>query len=269
MLESNPVKRTPESQAGAQPLEPLQSRVRAIEPRQVILPLLVAALAIFVTSLSSTARSATYKWVDDKGVVHYTDKMPTEGVNKGSTVLDKQARPVKKIDPPLTPEQIRAREEEAELARVNAKAQEETVRRDRALMQSYTTEAEIEFAKSRAVGTIDSQIASSRSYTVQLTKRREDLELRKAKAGGKALPAALERELEANDSELTKTAALIEVKLREQGVIVARYEADKLRWRELKAISDANASAAAAAATSARTHPAASASNSSTTSVRK
>ena len=52
------------------------------------------------------ARAATYKWVDEKGVTHYTDKMPTEAAGKGSTVLDKQARPVKKIDPALTPEQI-------------------------------------------------------------------------------------------------------------------------------------------------------------------
>ena len=37
-----------------------------------------------------TPRGATYKWVDDQGVVHYTDKMPPEAINKGSIELNKQ-----------------------------------------------------------------------------------------------------------------------------------------------------------------------------------
>ena len=55
------------------------------------------------------------------------------------------------------------------------------------------------------------------------------------------IPVALERELEGNDSELEKTAALIDQKRRERASVVARYDADKGRWRELRSIADANA----------------------------
>ena len=200
--------------------------------------------AIALAALHSPAQAATYKWVDEKGVVHYTDKIPTEAVNKGSTMLDKQARPLKKIDPALTPEQRAAREAEEENRRLAAKAQEEVARRDRALVSSYTTESEIDLARSRALGTIDAQLDSSQSYTQSLRKYRQELEVRRSKVGNGPLPPALERELETNDSELQKTAALIELKQRERAAVVARYDADKARWRELKAISDANASAA-------------------------
>ena len=214
----------------------------ALDWRGVAIPVLVATLALALAAMKD-ARAATYKWVDEKGVVHYTDNIPAEAVNKGSTMLDKQARPVKKIDPAATPEQIRAREAEDENRRLMAKANEEIARRDRALLSSYTTEGEIDLARSRALGTIDAQIDSSVAYTQSLTKRREDLDRQKAKHAGGQIPVALERELEGNDSELEKTAALIDQKRRERAAVVARYDADKGRWRELRAIADANAAA--------------------------
>lgn len=213
------------------------------------------ALALLVgAALCVPARAATYKWVDDKGVTHYTDKMPPEAVNKGSTVLDKQARPVKKIDPAATPEQIRAREAEEEQKRANARLGEETARRDRALMSSYTSEAEIDLARMRQLGTIDSQIESAQAYTASLNKRKALLDRRKAAEGDKPLPLELQREIESTETELAKQARLIEQKQAERNAVVARYDADKARWRELKSISDANA---AAARGNAAVHPAA------------
>lgn len=229
-------------------------------PRALWVGAAAASVAI-AFGLSGAARAATYKWVDEKGVVHYTDKIPTDAVNKGSTVLDKQARPVKRIDPALTPEQRRAREAEEEQKRIAAKAHEEVARRDRALVASYTTEAEIELAKSRALATIDGQLDSARAYSVQLDKRKVELDKRRQALGDQPIPAALERELEGNKSELAKTGALIDQKQKERAATVARYDADKVRWRELKAIAEANAAATsahtAADATPARASPAA------------
>ena len=200
------------------------------------------------------ARAATYKWVDEKGVTHYTDKIPPEAVGKGSTMLDKQARPVKKIDPALTPEQIRARESEEEQKRANAKLNEETARRDRALISSYTTEAEIDLARARQLTTIDGQIDSAQAYAASLRKRKDELDKRKAGSADKQVPVALERELEGTETELAKQLRLIEQKQVERTGVIAKYDADKVRWRELKAITDANA---AAARGSAAVHPAA------------
>lgn len=217
-------------------------------PRDIVAPLLMSALALAVFALTQEARGATYKWVDDKGVVHYTDKIPTEAVNKGSTVLDKQGRSVKRIDATPTLEQIRTRDEELESRRLNAKVQEVTARRDRALIASYTTEADIDVARSRALGTIDAQIDSSQAYTHQLGARREELEQRKAKLGSKPAPVSLERELESTETELVRSAALIDQKRRERAVVVTRYDADTLRWRELKGNADASFAAPTAVA---------------------
>src|SRR5271167_4948557 len=101
--------------------------------------------------------AGTYKWVDDQGVVHYSDKAPPDVPSKGETVLDKQGREVQKIDPPLTPAQLKAKAEEDERQRALAKTKDDQARKDRALMQSYSNEDEIDIARKRAISTIEAQ----------------------------------------------------------------------------------------------------------------
>jgi hypothetical protein len=208
----------------------------------------VAGLALAALLLSANAaHAATYKWVDDQGVVHYTDKMPPEAINKGSVELSKEGVPIRKNDPALTPEQRRARETDEERARQTARAREETQRKDRALLQSYTTESEIDLSKKRALGTIDAQIQSAQAYVVTLNKRKEETQGRVAALNGKPTPPELEREVVSVNEELDKQAELIAAKRKEAATVTARYDADKQRWRELRSLAEAEAANAAPA----------------------
>ena len=164
---------------------------------------------------SGTARSAMYKWVDEKGVVHYTDKMPPEAVDKASVELNKQGVPINRTEKALTPEQRRAIEQEAERAKEAARAQEEINRRDRALVSSYTSEAEIDLARNRSLQTINNVISSSQAFSEQLTKRKVDVEAKKAESQGKPIVAVLDRELESIDAELARQSDLIAQKQKE------------------------------------------------------
>lgn len=174
-----------------------------------------------------------YKWTDDKGVVHYTDKAPDPG--RGSTVLDKQGRQVSKIDSAPTPEQARAKEAADERQRAAAKEVEAETRRNRALLSSYTTEAEIDLARARAAATVETQIQSAQAYLAQLVKRKNDVDARKARFAGKPVPPQLEADSAAIDAEYAKNNDLVAQKQRELVAVNARYDADKERWRELKA----------------------------------
>jgi hypothetical protein len=215
--------------------------------------LAMVALALASAALlagAGSARAATYKWVDDKGVVHYTDKMPPEAVDKANVELNREGIPIKKTDKALTPEQRRANEQEAERQRQLAKQQEEVARRDRALMSSYTSEAEIDLARNRSLQTINNVVQSTIAFSEQLTKRRADAEAKKLEYKGKPMVAALDREIESIDAELARQADLIVQKKKETEIVIAKYDADKLRWRELVA-----AGPAAEAAKSASTVP--------------
>lgn len=206
------------------------------------LPLAVAV--VLVLAAAGTHAAGMYKWVDDKGVVHYSDKMPADAVDKGSVELNKEGVAVKRIDAAPTPEQRRAKQLEEERTRQLAQQREAGDRRDRALVQSYTSVEEIDLARTRAVGTLEAQMQSAQVYRASLGKRREELVVRR-KTYGDSVPAAVERELESIGSELGKQDVLIAERKREIASVNARYEADKQRWKELRAIAAAREAAAA------------------------
>jgi len=193
-----------------------------------------ALMALALASQSGTARAATYKWVDEKGVVHYTDKMPPEEVNKGTTELNKQGVPIKKTDPAPTPEQRRAMALEEQRQRELAKQQDDQARRDRALLSSYTSESEIDLARTRSLRTIESVVQSSKAYTEQLARRKAGIEAKKkTEYANKPMPTPMERELESITEELARQDELLAQKQKEVVAVNARYDADKKRWREL------------------------------------
>lgn len=209
-------------------------------PGRVRLAGLVTAGAAAAIALASGATAQTlYKWTDEKGVVHYTDKAPAPG--RGGTVLDKQGRQVSTIDSAPTPEQARAREAASEKERSAARESEAEARRTRALLSSYTTEAEIDLARARAAATVETQIESAQAYLAQLQKRKKDIEARKARYGDKPLPPQLAAESAAADAEYAKNSDLVAQKQRELAAVNARYESDKQLWRELKGLETGSA----------------------------
>ena len=212
--------------------------------------LLLASTASFIAAavLAAAAWGAgTYKWTDDQGVVHYSDKAPPEMPTKGATVLDKQARAVKKIDPPLSPEETKAKADQVERERALAKTRDEQARKDRALMQSYTSENEIDLARNRALATIDTQIKSAQIYSADLARRQKDLGKRKEGYAGKPIPIELERESVSVEEELSRQTILLRQKQEELTMVAARYDTIKQRWREILADQERTAAAAAAA----------------------
>src|SRR6266581_9592124 len=58
---------------------------------------LLAGLLLFLAlayAASRDAHGATYKWIDEKGIIHYSDKMPPDAVNRAHVELDRQGRQV-------------------------------------------------------------------------------------------------------------------------------------------------------------------------------
>lgn len=222
---------------------------------------IAAALAVvFVAAAGVSSAAGTYKWIDDQGVVHYTDHMPVDSVGKGATVLDKQGRAVKKIDPAPTAEQRQAIEAEQEKQLALTKAQEVKARKDRALTLSFSSEAEIDVARGRAISTIEGQQKTIESYIADLTRRQQDLVKRKTALGSKPVPPALDNELDSVTDEIGRQNGILNQKKEERVTVAAKYDADKQRWREIKedqqrSAEQERAAAQQAAATRSKTAP--------------
>ena len=196
------------------------------------------AIIGFVFVAGAANGAGVYKWVDDQGVVHYTDRIPPESVGKGATVLDKQGRSVKTIEPAPTAEQRKAIEAEAERQRDVAMASAEQARKDKALTQSFSSEAEIDVARARAVSTMESQLTTIGAYIADMTRRKQDLDKRKAGYGTKPVPAAVDNELNSVTEELARQTALLAQKKEALAAVGKKYDADKKRWQEIKQEQD-------------------------------
>lgn len=201
-------------------------------------PIVAFAFAVLtVLGATGTAHAAKklYKWVDEKGQVHYTETIPPEAVNRSSTELDRRGRQLKQNEAAPKPEEIKAAQEQAEQRKVEEKKAYEQHRRDNALMNTYTSEAEIDTARDRNLSAPTAMIKGMEPRVKQLQTRVDSLK-RNAEAltkAGKPVPEATREDLAAAEQELAGATAEYKAKQAEIQRISDKYMADKARYREL------------------------------------
>lgn len=184
--------------------------------------------------VGSVACAETYKMTDERGRVQYTDRPPAELVNRGMIELNKQGMTKKVTDPSLTPEQRRVEEEKEEKKRLDKIAAAKVRAQENALLSSYTSEGDIDFAKRRNLALVGAGILSAEARIKALQKRSEQLEREKLYYEKKPVPEKLKREIASVTAEIPKQYELIEQKNREALAVETKYAQQKERYRELK-----------------------------------
>jgi hypothetical protein len=175
-----------------------------------------------------------YKWVDEKGVTQYGDKIPPEYAKQGNSQLDKRGVVTRKTEAAPTAEQQRAAREEAERLKGALKQAEEQQRQDLALINTYSTEEELDMARDRRVAQIDQVISQAKLHDAELQKRAQTVaqELKAAKAP--SAKAVAEGELAALAKQRSAMRAAIAKLVADKQEVVAYFDVDKLRYREIK-----------------------------------
>lgn len=192
-------------------------------------------------ALCTNAEAKLYKWVDDNGTTHYGETIPPEYANKDATRFSDKGRVEKRIEK-LTPEELRARE--AEDAKKNAaqKAATEAKRRDNALLSTFSNENEIDLARDRGLQQIEARI---KSFTTMLKSAQESLDMLHKEQDGlvkqnKAIPKSLLEDIDEGEARAAKLQKDLEQNEQESANVKARFEADKVRYRQLKGDASKN-----------------------------
>lgn len=182
-----------------------------------------------------------YSWVDEHGKTHYGNTVPPQYSQQGNTELNQKGVVVKKTDAALTPAQRKAKEDELAQQKEEEKKKLEQKRRDKALLNTYTTENEIDLVRDRNLqqGELQLQSMELRAKQVQprleqARKRAEDMAAKK-----KPVPLDLQQELEETGKEMLRLQEMIKQKRVEMDAIRARFEDDRKRFRELRQVEDA------------------------------
>jgi hypothetical protein len=194
--------------------------------------LLIALIAGIAFSLPASAKM--YKWVDDQGVTHYGETIPPQYADKDRSELNKKGRVIK-TNEVLSPEERLLKEEENARKRAEKEAELESRRRDKALINTYSSPDEIDLARHRNLQQIDARVNGVGAQLKIVSDRMAGL--RKEADGytqaGKKLPPSLQEDLSETQGRVDKLQQDLEKAKADKAAMEARYDADKARYREL------------------------------------
>lgn len=200
---------------------------------KTMLFLACAALLTMPIQAQNSAPPKLYKWVDEKGQVHYSERLPQEATGKATTTLNKQGQVTQETNRALTKEELAVKQAEDRRRQDEAKAATEERRKNEAVLSSYESEKDIEMARSRAMESNTDAIKSA-THNVERAKRKQtELSKLTTPFKDKPLPKKLERDIEENEIDLKNQQQLLDTKKREAEQINARYDEDKRRFNAL------------------------------------
>ena len=190
-----------------------------------------AALLLFLAMQGVPTFAVMYKWVDEHGVTHYGDSIPPEYRNRANEEMNKRGVVIKKNDPALTPEQIKARDD----ALAKRKQQREENRRDAVLLGTYSSVEEIDLARDRNLNQIELVI---RDTQTQLKSVENKLNVTRTNAASYArdrqpVPDALQQDIDTLERNKQDLELAILQKRSDAEEMRARFEEDKKRYIEL------------------------------------
>lgn len=193
--------------------------------------------ALLIAPLVADAQppqNVSYRCTGKDGKRHYGQTLPPQCAGVPVEVLNAQGSVIRRIDPQADAEKRAQKDAEEARKRQEEAVRKEEARRNQALLATYTSEADIEDARKRAlaenekaVQEIEARIASVRKRQAELAKESEFYK------GKNKPPAKLEEDLKNAELALKAQQDLLEAKKKEASAINARYDERRRRYLEL------------------------------------
>jgi Domain of unknown function (DUF4124) len=176
-----------------------------------------------------------YKCKDANGKVYYTQVPPRECLGRDTQELNKSGVVVKQSERPVSNAESQAREADRKKKAEQDELAREERRKNTALLNTYSSEKDIEDQRGRALKEAQEQIAATEKNIAGAQKRQKELESEKEFYVKKPMPPKLKQEVSNVDIEIKNQTALLEAKKKEIDTINAKYDQDKKRYVELTA----------------------------------
>ncbi len=188
---------------------------------------------------SSPVHAKMYKWVDEEGHTHFGDRIPDQYLTKEHKELNEQGAVVEEHEE-IKVETKEERKEKKRLERIEKEKQKkakEQAKQDRVLLDTYTTERDLDAALKARLDAVDSQLQLSESIIAD-AKRKLDLtekQITRLKAGGKEVPKNILDKMQGEEKQLKIHQEVAAGHQKRKQEITEQFEAYIKRFRELKA----------------------------------
>lgn len=217
----------------------------SVRATSLLIPLLLAALAAspaFAQPAQSGKSSGktTFRWVDEQGVIHYSDEVPAPASGKDRTIMNAQGVPVRHLDAQKSQDQLAA--EARERNAVIKQKQHDTF-----LMTTYTSVKDIEGLRDSRLEQLKTQRSAGLQYVETLKSRLGALQTRamayrpySANAGARSMPDDLAENLVRTLSEMNTQTNALAKETEEEATLRAQFQADIERYKELHTLHTTN-----------------------------
>ena len=211
--------------------------MHALTKSRIVQLLLTAALLAAGTAAPQASTSGSdkpmYRWVDEKGVVHYGDSVPAQYAKSERSILNRQGIEVGHLDAEKSDAQ-RAADRAREQASLDSR------HRDQVLLTTYVSVQQIEQLRDQRLDLIEGQVKVTAQYLDTLQGRLQDLQTRSlfyrpysSNEGAGPLPDALAEDLVRTVKEIRQQERNLATKRAEQGAVRERFQSDIQRYTEL------------------------------------
>ena len=195
-------------------------------------------LALFVL-MSGIAQAKLYRWVDENGEVHYTDKIPPQYSQKAHTELDQHGLKVDEIQAAKTHEQVL---KEKELKRLRAERQKLVdIQRskDRVLLRTFRSIDDIVLARNGKLAAIDVSITVTEGNIKRMKTKLAEMQDNAAnleKQGKSVSKKYLSQIKQIRDDIRSAYSSIVEKEKHKQSIL-AKFETDIDRFKQLKQLT--------------------------------
>ncbi len=197
------------------------------------LNILVAGILLALAAASACAQAHLYKCKDSKGKTYYTQTPPSECLGKEMDELSKQGTVLKKREAALTPEQLAAREAEEKRKKEEELAAKEEKRKNQALLNTYSSEKDIEDGRQRALKQAEQATKDIDKRIAEAQQRAQKLAAEKEFYAKKPMPKKLQDDIKNNEIDLKGQQDALALRKKDLVEINAKYDEDKRRYLEL------------------------------------
>jgi hypothetical protein len=208
--------------------------------RQYIRHLLTLALAGTLL-LAGTAQAKIVCWTNSDGVRECGNAVPPEYAQQETRTLDNRGITTEIKERARTPEELAAertrRAEEERLAAEEEKRHQAQEAHDQVLLSTYLNEEDILRSRERQSSAINATIEVTRAAVGKLQEKLNDERKRAAsfERQGRPLPERLQEDIDSLQEQIDAKNSYTLLKEQEKSLLHEKYEADMVRFRELKA----------------------------------
>lgn len=199
--------------------------------------LLLAAGFALAGTTGKVADHNRYKWRDAAGNLHYGDTLPAEAAKLGYDIVNPQGIVIRHVERAKTPEELAAARAAAARDKAAREEDERRARVDAQLLAAYPSEDDLARTQRQQLEMLDQQVKGAEVVQRQQEQALADGLARAAEVerSGNPLPPALANEIARLRARVEEQRQLVERRHNERAQAVTAGEAQRARYRELKA----------------------------------